>query len=125
MAFYEFNSKLQILIHYFCDNIALLLYSFLNLINFNSKSLHTTGQDIKSIISNQVKTVLFNFINENIQSLDKLNGIEESTSAFPVIKGCEYLRNNLSRLVVDEISRIIKEIKDFSRRKRDFIKSLI
>ena len=123
----EFNTKFQILANFFLDNFVLILESLLSHINANSKSLLNVGVEVKNIIISKFKSLMVNFVNENIQNMDKFNGIEKILDTFAILKEFDVSKqiNDLNQIILDESNKNIKEIKEVSRKKRDFIKNII
>ena len=118
-------SKFHILIYFFTENITILLSALINKINSNSKVPKNICFEVKSFLSTKIKAQLLNLISENIEKLDKFNGLDKMINSFSSLKGCENDRENLKIIIYDETTKIIKDLKDSSRKKRDFIKNII
>ena len=120
----QFISEINILLHYFSDNIALLLGALINFINRESKVLKSTGVEVKTSLITKIKVPLLNLLNENIENLEKFSGLDKLIHFFPKLDS-ENQMDILNVIIQNEMTKIIKNLKDISRKKRDFIKNLI
>ena len=120
----QFISEINILLHYFSDNIALLLGALINFINRESKVLKSTGVEVKTSLITKIKVPLLNLLNENIENLEKFSGLDKLIHFFPKLVS-ENQMDFLNVIIQNEMTKIIKNLKDISRKKRDFIKNLI